>query len=357
MKIPKISIIIPCYKVEKLINRCLKTVVSQSLKDIEIILVDDKSPDNTPNLCDEWAKKDSRILVIHKEKNEGLGYARNAGLEVANGEYIAFIDSDDYIDTDMYKILYESATTEKIYDAVLCGLRKEIESNLYLNIKDYDKPTIFTKPQMGCLALSFLEKTELNTNNRLFMSVWHGIYKRELIENINLRFYSERDILSEDLPFQISFFSNASIVKFIPDVLYTYCLNSNSLSNSFDIKKFETAENLKRLLYELLPKTNKSKLYVDLEYYGRVRYLLIRLLLAKNISVMHKYKFIKNLCNRDLWNKIDVSLGYKIYTWKYMKQYKLLKTQKPLSLIVFVLFDKYVNKKNLKRMFNLNIKG
>ena len=96
---------------------------------------------------------------------------------------------------------------------------------------------------------------------------------------------------------------------------------------------------------------------MDLEYYGRVRYLLIRLLLAKNISVMHKYKFIKNLCNRDLWNKIDVSLGYKIYTWKYMKQYKLLKTQKPLSLIVFVLFDKYVNKKNLKRMFNLNIKG
>ena len=104
---PKVSIIVPCYGVEKYLDRCLNSLVSQTLQDIEIILVDDKSPDNVPIMCDEWARKDNRIKVIHKEVNEGLGYARNTGLKYVEGEYVAFVDSDDYVDTDMYRKLYE----------------------------------------------------------------------------------------------------------------------------------------------------------------------------------------------------------------------------------------------------------
>ena len=110
---PKISIIVPIYNVEKYLDRCVRSLCNQTLQDIEIILVDDQSPDDCPRMCDEYAKQDSRIIVIHK-KNGGLGYARNSGMKVATGEYVAFVDSDDYVDLDMFESMYNSA---KKYDA------------------------------------------------------------------------------------------------------------------------------------------------------------------------------------------------------------------------------------------------
>ena len=112
MIIPKVSIIVPIYNVEKYLHQCVNSLLNQILKDIEIILVDDESPDNCPAMCDEYAKQDSRIKVIHK-KNEGLGYARNSGLEIATGEYIAFVDSDDYVELDAYQKLYSIAVDKK----------------------------------------------------------------------------------------------------------------------------------------------------------------------------------------------------------------------------------------------------
>ena len=93
----KISIIIPVYKVEKYLDKCVESVVNQTYKNLEIILVDDGSPDNCPKMCDEWAEKDKRIKVIHKE-NGGLSDARNFGIEKATGDYLMFLDSDDYLD-------------------------------------------------------------------------------------------------------------------------------------------------------------------------------------------------------------------------------------------------------------------
>ena len=100
-RVPKVSIIVPVYKVEKYLRKCIDSIINQTLKDIEIILVDDGSPDNCGKICDEYAAKDTRIKVIHKE-NGGLSSARNAGMEVAEGEYIGFVDSDDWIESDMY---------------------------------------------------------------------------------------------------------------------------------------------------------------------------------------------------------------------------------------------------------------
>ena len=101
----KFSVVLPIYNVEKYLNRCLDSVMNQTYKKIEIILVDDGSPDNCPQMCDNWAKVDDRIKVVHK-KNAGLGEARNSGLDVATGDYIAFFDSDDYIDTRLFEELY-----------------------------------------------------------------------------------------------------------------------------------------------------------------------------------------------------------------------------------------------------------
>lgn len=101
----KFSVVLPIYNVEKYLNRCLDSVMNQTYKKLEIILVDDGSPDNCPQMCDNWAKVDDRIKVVHK-KNAGLGEARNSGLDVATGDYIAFFDSDDYIDTRLFEELY-----------------------------------------------------------------------------------------------------------------------------------------------------------------------------------------------------------------------------------------------------------
>ena len=99
-----ISIIVPIYNVEKYIHKCIESIINQTYKNLEIILVDDGSPDNCGNICEEYAKNDSRIKVIHKENN-GLSSARNAGLEICKGDYIGFVDSDDYIELNMYEVL------------------------------------------------------------------------------------------------------------------------------------------------------------------------------------------------------------------------------------------------------------
>ena len=101
----KISIIVPVFNVEKYLCFCVDSLLNQTFKDIEIILVDDGSPDSCPQMCEDYAQKDKRVKVIHKQ-NSGLGYARNSGLDIAKGEFVSFIDSDDYISLDMYEKMY-----------------------------------------------------------------------------------------------------------------------------------------------------------------------------------------------------------------------------------------------------------
>ena len=117
----RISVIIPVYGVEKYLDKCVESVVNQTYKDIEIILIDDGGKDKCPEMCDDWAKRDNRIIVIHKE-NGGQGLARNAGLDIATGEYILFVDSDDYIELNMVDELVKGTDDGK-HDIVLCGYK------------------------------------------------------------------------------------------------------------------------------------------------------------------------------------------------------------------------------------------
>lgn len=116
---PKISVIVPVYKTEGLLDRCVESIVGQTYKNLEIILVDDGSPDNCPAMCDEWAEKDSRIRVIHKE-NGGVSSARNAALDIATGDYIGFVDSDDWIEPEMYSSLIQKIS-ESGKNIALCS--------------------------------------------------------------------------------------------------------------------------------------------------------------------------------------------------------------------------------------------
>lgn len=132
MKQPKVSIIVPVYNVEKYLDRCMQSLLGQTLKELEIILVDDGSPDNSPALCDNYESASDNlhwpiIKVIHKI-NEGLGFARNSGLEIATGEYIAFLDSDDFVDVNMYEQLYLKAKAKDIDVVTVIAIFIKIKS-------------------------------------------------------------------------------------------------------------------------------------------------------------------------------------------------------------------------------------
>lgn len=277
MSVPKISIIIPCYKVEKYLDRCVKSVVNQTLRDIEIILVDDCSPDGVPQLCDDWIQKDNRIKVIHKMVNQGLGFARNTGLEVAKGDYVAFVDADDYVEEDMYDKLYNEAIASDS-DIVFCGMKQERTQGNFVLVRDFEEKKIFTKAELQELSIRYFDP---KVGRRLIMSVWHSIYRRSLISDI--RFYSEREVCSEDLPFQVMAINKANSVSYIPDALYYYCFNTNSLSHSFDFKKCFRFYNLVNKILSYYPREQQYHLW---NYFFQSCIGMIRGL----IRAKHKYR-------------------------------------------------------------------
>ena len=132
----EISVIVPVYNVEKYLNKCVDSIINQTFKDIEIILVDDGSTDSSPKICDDYTKVDSRIKVVH-QKNSGLSAARNTGIRQSSGKYLAFIDSDDYISKDFCEILYNSITREKA--DVSCINLETVREDGYVIVTTNDK--------------------------------------------------------------------------------------------------------------------------------------------------------------------------------------------------------------------------
>lgn len=290
---PQVSIILPIYNVEKYLDKCLNTLVNQTLKDIEIICVIDASPDNSIAICREWQAKDSRISIIDKKNNEGLGLTRNAGIAVAKGKYIAFIDSDDYVDIDMFAKLYSYAEKNEL-DACFCDYQydlgngritesREIKEEFVL--KGKDKVIEYMLDMVGPLP-------EWRSDVKYLVSVWHAIYSRELIEKYEIRFESERKNASEDLPFHIDFLSKASSIGYIPFKGYYYRYNPISLSRNYNHEKFKAYEFLFDEVLERLETICSKKQY--LLHYQRFIFYFFR-----NII---KYEAIKNINGMRLRN-------------------------------------------------------
>ena len=168
-----ISVIVPVYKVENYLDKCVRSIVDQTYRNLEIILVDDGSPDRCGQICDAWAAKDSRIRVIHKE-NGGLSDARNAGMAVATGKYMGFVDSDDYIAPDMYRLLLERMDADGS-DIAACGVEMVYED---------ETPRQMLTPE-GCHVLDNVQAMEAIIRESLLKQpVWYKLYKTDLIRDI-----------------------------------------------------------------------------------------------------------------------------------------------------------------------------
>lgn len=343
-KTPKVSVIVPIYNVEKYLDRCVTSIVNQTLHDIEIILVDDGSPDNCPAMCDCWAKRDNRIRVIHK-KNAGLGFARNSGLDVAKGEYVIFCDSDDRVDSVMYESLYNATESGK-YDVVYSGFNQEVKTGKWQKCNNYPDVRTFDGKFSERVAVSFISETDITCGNRYVMSCNVALYKRSLLEKYHIRQMSEREVLSEDLIFQLQVALHGKSFKFVPDCYYHYYINGTSLTHTFKESKFGGAFQIRLLMSRLMPKSSYNTSRIDFEFYSRIRSLFTQMVCGSNLSYTRKIEIATEVSERLRQFDLDESI-IRQKSWKFRVLLHLLKQNKPRSAISFVGFDYYVNKQKL----------
>lgn len=313
MKMPKVSIIVPIYNVQKYLKRCMDSILSQTLKDIEIIMVDDGSPDNCPVMCDDYAKRDERIRVIHK-KNGGLGFARNSGLEIATGEFIAFVDSDDYIAPNMYENLYVTAKEYNL-DTVYCNINFYDNENVITPRYEVKTPTFFIgKEDVKIFLLDMIgPKPQYNRNVKYLMSACRVIYSRRLIEEHNIKFCSEKKNISEDIIFHLEYLPKANKIGFLPEAFYYYCYNESSLTNQFSKEKSE----LQILLLKEIKLKLDNIMNPDEYLYSYMRFVLARIhvILFGDFITAKKNgeninKTLKNRLNEDFWQEIISSYPF-----------------------------------------------
>lgn len=290
-----ISIVVPVYNVEKYLNRCVESLLSQTYENLEIILVDDGATDNSGKLCDEYLIKDKRVKVIHKE-NGGLSDARNVGLENSNGKYIAFIDSDDYIGKDFVKVLYNMCTENNANIAqcsyeIVRDTQKDSTSN-----KVENKNNIVNMSGTNAIYNIFGEKYVEYT------VAWNKLYEKSLFNNIKY----PKGKLHEDEATTYKLFYEAKNVAVTNQKLYYYYIRANSITNKkYTLKRLDYIEELEEQL-KFFKDKNENILYNEV-YYRYARSLIQAYFRCKRniedssniqIDLMKKYKeSVKELIN------------------------------------------------------------
>ena len=214
----KISVIIPVFKVAKYIRKCIDSVLNQTFQDFEIILVSD-GPEEDDKICEEYVAKDSSISLI-QGVNKGLGGARNAGIDLAEGNYIAFIDSDDWIEPNFLELMYNAIVSDSCIDVVQCGTEIVFEDEINKTLKENDEKYFAIKNE-GTLELSNDLFGEIN------VGTWNKLYKKDLIIQYNL-FFPEK-MCNEDAYFTWAYWSVCRKIYFIPEKLYNYLRRDTSL--------------------------------------------------------------------------------------------------------------------------------
>lgn len=319
-----VSIIIPVYNVEKYLNKCIESVVSQTYKNLDIIIIDDGSKDSSGKMCDEWASKDKRIRVIHKT-NGGLSDARNVGIEHAKGNYISFVDSDDFIENDMIEVLLKEIK-ENNCDISICGYYKTY----------VDKDEIIDNSKEIFVMNKIEAIDRMNILGSYDVSAWGKLFNISLIKDI--RFPVGK--LSEDWFVMYKIFYNANRICYNPNPKYHYVQRAGGISKNnpkINYDAIQAAKECMEFIEEKCPNIieNATIMYCianmgvynscilynkeDKEVYSNIKKHLKTLLNSKNISIKKKIQF---------WilvrTKIIYRLIYKVY-YSNIRQKKMAK--------------------------------
>ena len=286
---PLISVIIPVYNVEKYIKRCLDSVINQTYKNLEIILVDDGTPDSSGAICDEYAEKDERIKVIHKE-NGGVSTARNAGLDIATGEYITFVDPDDYLSSDIYeKVILEFSENET---DIICFSYTAIDDEGKNKSYIYDKKEVvgFDNLLFNMLLVDFN------------MSIWNKVYKRSVISDNR---FLENIKIAEDMYFNACCYRKAKSMIVREDIGYFYYQRQESVTHEKPDKA---------LLDELFAYNKLGNEKIDKRCKKEIDYLILDkcITLFLNFGIKNTHKEIKhkieNYIRKNAWKFIFCKL-------------------------------------------------
>ncbi len=230
MGYPLISVIVPVYNVEKYVSKCLDTILAQTYPNLEIIAVDDGSKDSSGSICDEYANNHDNIRVVHKQ-NAGLGMARNTGLEHASGEYVTFVDSDDWVEPELIETLYRAMGREHV-DLCKSGFRRVTGAGETVSLVRYGNELFEGKKAAGELLPRMIGSAP-DRHDSIEMCVCAVMYRTDLIRRFGLRFPSERELISEDLVFNIDYMQHADGACTIDYVGYLYRQNEVSLSHRY----------------------------------------------------------------------------------------------------------------------------
>lgn len=265
--IPKVSILVPIYKVpEKLLRNCIESCIKQTLSNIEIILVDDGSPDNCGQICDEYGSRDSRIHVIHKE-NAGLAAARNSAFDTAKGEYVTFLDGDDYLELSACEVAYNHAVKKNV-QVVMWNQYTEYPNSTKV-IKSFgDQPLEFYKEE--CKAL---QARVLDFNGKI-AQVFSKLIKRDFMVEHNIRHIDNLKQGAEGFIFNIALFEFVESAYYIPDALLHYIYNEKSISHT------PSEENYYMILrcFEYIQnyiQGSKNKEVLQKNLYNRMLYVIV----------------------------------------------------------------------------------
>ncbi|MFW5847755.1 MAG: glycosyltransferase [bacterium] len=229
-----ISVIVPVYNVEKYLHKCIDSILAQRYTDFELLLINDGSTDTSGNICDDYAQKDSRVKVFHKQ-NGGVSSARNFGLDNAQGEWIGFVDSDDWIESEMYNFLITKAQ-ESNFDIVACNYNKVFDDIIIPRPAIEKSPLIRENEQIKWFILDALyPKYDLLINNITIevRAIWHKIFRKDIIHKSHIRF-NENMKISEDALFNLQCFQQAQSVAFFNEYLYNYRIIEQSATRGFD---------------------------------------------------------------------------------------------------------------------------
>lgn len=345
---PKVSVIVPVYNTEKYLKRCVDSLVQQTLSQIEIIIVDDGSKEACAWLCDELAQIDPRIKVIHKV-NGGLGFARNTGIEAAAGEYIGFVDSDDYIHPEMYERLYNSAAKHHA-DLVVSGIcfvggNTFSKKDNYLPKSYFHKETVFEGEGITELMLGVVGALPHEPDDsRYGVSVCKNIFRNALLQEKKIRFLSERKILSEDTLFMVDYLEHTTCAVGVPGAYYCYCRNDDSLSKSYSSTRFERSiVFLKELEAHVVRTVSKEtcKPYLDRLTQGFGRILCSQEILHardEKIPYSHLRKRLQEICtNREIKDVLHTYPWYRLpvkqAAFAFAMKYELYFLQKMMVLL------------------------
>lgn len=306
---PLISVVIPVYKVEQYLDRCMNSIVNQTYKNLEIILVNDGSPDRCPQMCDEWAKKDKRIRVIHKE-NGGLSSARNVGLNICKGRYVNFVDSDDWIPENSIQYL--------------CDLRKKYEADFaiashirtcgqeYLTENDYAE---YELTQREFLARFFKISTQENVQY-----AWAKLYKRELFNVIRYPV----GLTCEDIPVTFQVALRSKKIAYSTNIVYFYYFNPGSITRiGFSNQKFDIIKAWDVVCQNAYQSGEKWIIAAALSNRKRADFGILMDLAISNITLKEKFKYLPRLKeNRAALKK---------------NMFELCKAKIPLSRKIFII--------------------